>query len=376
MTSIEVRPAKTWREKRAFLTFPWKIYRDDPLWVPPLMQDRKQTIDPNRGVFFKRGEAEFFIALKDGRVAGTICTAEDPVTNQVREQKDCVFGFFEYPEDYQVFEALVNHAAEWARNRNLQTLFGPFNLDYENSYGVLIEGRERPPALMCGHTPPYYQGFMEQFGFQPGRADNLAFFIDPTAPGIPRISKLAARLKERGKVVIRTVDLNRWDEEVDIIHSLLIRSLAYLPGSIPWDRDALEASLRPFRKIADPEMILFAEVDGEAVGWLPAIPNLNEILIHVNGLRYPWDYLRLLWHQRRQPEGLSLKSVVLLPEYWKTGIAVIMFDEIIKRALDRGYKWGDLSLTSEDNPNAPVVYDHMGGEIYKRYRIYRLDITG
>ena len=376
MTSIEVRPAKTWREKRAFLTFPWKIYRDDPLWVPPLMQDRKKTIDPNRGVFFKRGEAEFFIALKDGRVAGTICTAEDPVTNQVREQKDCVFGFFEYLEDYRIFEALVNHAAEWARNRDLQTLFGPFNLDYENSYGVLIEGRVRPPALMCGHTPPYYQGFMEQFGFQPGRADNLAFFIDPTAPGIPRISKLAARLKERSKVVIRTVDLNRWDEEVDIIHSLLLRSLAYLPGSIPWDRDALEASLRPFRKIADPEMILFAEVDGEAVGWLPAIPNLNEILIHVNGLRYPWDYLRLLWHQRRQPGGLSLKSVVLLPEYWKTGIAVIMFDEIIKRALAAGYKWGDLSLTSEDNPNAPVVYDHMGGEIYKRYRIYRLDITG
>ena len=376
MTSIEIRPAKTRSEKRAFLTFPWKIYRDDPLWVPPLMSDRKKTIDPNRGVFFKRGEAEFFLALKDGRVAGTICTAEDPVTNQVREQKDCVFGFFEYIEDYQVFEALVNHAAEWARSRDLLTLFGPFNLDYENSYGVLIEGRERPPALMCGHTPPYYQGFMEQFGFQPGRADNLAFFIDPTAPGIPRISKLAARLKERSKVVIRTVDLNRWDEEVDVIHSLLLRSLAYLPGSIPWDRDALEASLRPFRKIADPEMILFAEVDGEAVGWLPAIPNLNEILIHVNGLRYPWDYLRLLWYQRRQPEGLSLKSVVLLPEYWKTGIAVIMFDEIIKRALTKGFKWGDLSLTSEDNPNAPVVYDHMGGRIYKRYRVYRLDITG
>jgi GNAT superfamily N-acetyltransferase len=375
MNSLEIRTVKTRRERKAFLTFPWRIYKNDPNWVPPLLPDRRKLIDPRQGVFFKRGEAEFFIARKNGRVVGTICAAEDSVTNEVRKQQECIFGFFEYVEDYQVFEALIHKVRDWAQNRDLQALLGPFNLDYENGYGVLIEGRKRPAALMCGHTPPYYQGFMEKFGFQPGRADNLAFYIDPSAPGIARIARLAVRMRERSKVVIRSVDFNRWDEEVDIIHSLLLRALAYLPGSIPWDRDALEASLRPFRNIADPEMILFAEVDGEAVGWLPGIPNLNEILIHVNGLRYPWDYLRLLWHRRRQPEGLSLKSVVLLPDYWKTGIAVIMFDEIIRRALERGYKWGDLSLTSEDNPNAPVVYDHMGGEIYKRYRVYRLELT-
>jgi GNAT superfamily N-acetyltransferase len=375
MNSLEIQTVKTRRERRTFLTFPWKIYQNDPNWIPPLLPDRRKLIDPRQGVFFKRGEADFFLARGDGKAVGTICAAEDPVTNTVREQQECMFGFFEYIEDYQVFEALIQRAADWAQNRGLQALLGPFNLDYENGYGVLIEGRERPAALMCGHTPPYYQGFMERFGFQPARADNLAFYIDPSAPGIPRISKLAARMRERSKVVIRAVDFNRWDEEVDLIHSLLLRALAYLPGSIPWDRDALEASLRPFRKIADPEMILFAEVDGEAVGWLPGIPNLNELLIHVNGLRYPWDYLRLLWYQRRQTEGLSLKSVVLLPEYWKKGIAVIMFDEIIKRALAKGYKWADLSLTSEDNPNAPVVYDHMGGEIYKRYRVYRLELT-
>lgn len=375
MNPIDIQTVTTRKEQKAFLTFPWKIYRDDPLWVPPLLPERRKIIDPRQGVFFKRGEADFFIVRRKGQVVGTICAAEDPATNQVREQQECMFGFFEYIEDYQVFETLVNQVTEWAQSRSLRALFGPFNLDYENGYGVLIEGTERPAALMCGHTPSYYQGFMERFGFQPARADNLAFYIDPTAPGIPRISRLAERLRQRSNVTIRGIDLDRWEEEVDLIHSMLLRALAYLPGSIPWNRDALEASLRPFRKIADPEMVLFAEIDGETVGWLPGIPNLNEILIHVNGLRYPWDYGRLLWHQRQRPEGLSLKSVLVLPEHWKKGVAVIMFDEIIKRALARGYKWADLSLTSEDNPNAPVVYDHIGAKIYKRYRVYRLELT-
>jgi hypothetical protein len=144
---IEVRPVRGWRERRTFLTFPWRVYRDDPLWVPPLLPDRAKAIDPERGAFFKRGEADFFIAWRGDRPVGTICAAEDYHTNDFTGQKDCVFGFFEYLPDYEVFEALLRAAQGWGQARGLNALFGPFNLDYEDSYGVLIEGRDRPPAL-------------------------------------------------------------------------------------------------------------------------------------------------------------------------------------------------------------------------------------
>jgi hypothetical protein len=183
MSGIQVLPVRSARERRTFLTFPWRIYRGDPLWVPPLLPQRARTLDPKQGAFLKRGEGQTFIAWRAGQPVGTICAAVDPPTNTYRGKQECVFGFFDCVDDYGVAEALFLAAADWARARDLNALFGPFNLDYEDSYGVLVEGRERPPAIFCGHTPPYYLGFFERFGFEPARADNLAFEIWPDAPG-------------------------------------------------------------------------------------------------------------------------------------------------------------------------------------------------
>ena len=376
MSSIQVRPIRTGRQRRTFLTFPWRIYRDDPLWVPPLLPQRAKTIDLKRGAFFKRGQAEFFIAWRDGKPVGTICAAEDKPTNEARGKRECLFGFFECLDDYDVAEAMLNHVMRWAEGHGLNALFGPFNLDYEDSYGVLIEGRDRPPALLCGHTPPYYQGFMERFGFQPARGDNLAYAIDLDVgtPAAQRLFRLADRVRQRGRITIRGTDLAHWEDEVDRIHHLLETALAHLPDHIGWQRDALEALLAPFRELADSDLILFAEVDGEAVGWFPGIANLNEALIHANGLRYPWDYLKLWWSMRRQPQCLAIKSVLVSPKYWGSGVSVLLFDEMAKRARAKGFKWLDLSLTSEDNPRTPILAERMGAKIYKRYRVYRLMI--
>jgi GNAT superfamily N-acetyltransferase len=376
MSSLDILPIRTARERRTFLTFPWRIYRDDPLWVPPLLPERAKAIDPERGAFFKRGEAEFFIAWRDGVPVGTICAAEDKFTNERGHRRECVFGFFEYVDDDDVAAGLLRHVIEWARKRGLNALYGPFNLDYEDSYGVLVEGRDRPPALLCGHTPPYYQDFMERFGFQPARGDNLAYAadVDEDTPARRRLHRLADRLRQRGGITIRGADLDHLDDEIDSIHRLLNTALAHLPDHVGWHREALEALLQPFLAIADPELVLFAEVDGETVGWFPGLPNLNEPFQHANGLRYPWDYLRLWWHMRRQPDCLAVKSVLVSPEYWGTGVSVLLFDELAQRAKAKGFKWVDLSLTSEDNPNTPILAERMGAKIYKRYRVYRLMI--
>ena len=376
MSSIEVRPVRTARQRRTFLTFPWRIYGDDPLWVPPLLPQRAATIDPARGVFFQRGQAEFFVAWRGGQPVGTICAAEDPPTNEGVGRRDCMFGFFECLDDDEVAAALFAAARSWAQQRHLDALWGPFNLDYEDSYGLLIEGRDRPPAIFCGHTPPYYHGLLERQGFQPARADNLAFAIDldVNTPVAQRLFRLADKLQQRGRITIRGADLTQWDDEIDRIHRLLNVALAHLPGHLGWRRDALEAMLLPLRDIVDPELVLFAEIDGEAVGWFPGIPNLNEAFIRANGLRRPWDYAKLWVHMRRQPQCLAVKSVLVPPEYWGRGVAVLLFAEMGRRAAAKGYTWLDLSITSEDNPNTPILAERMGARIYKRYRVYRKGI--
>ncbi|MBL7162289.1 MAG: hypothetical protein ISS57_06760 [Anaerolineales bacterium] len=269
MPDIEVCPVRTKREKRIFLTFPWKVYKNDPLWVPPLLLERAKVIDPEHSAFLKRGEAEFFIAWRKGEPVGTICAAEDPPTNRSRGQKECVFGFFEYVEDFDVFRALVESASDWGRARGLTALYGPWNLDYEDSYGVLVEGRDRPPALMCGHTPEYYFDFMKSFGFDEARAQNVALGADlADTPQIRRMARAVDRIRKKGGITIRQADFNRWDDEIDNLHRLLTRALAHLGDHIGWQRESVAAMVEPFKQIADPELILFADVRGETVGFL------------------------------------------------------------------------------------------------------------
>ena len=377
MNEIRVLPVCTRRERQIFLTFPWRIFKHDPLWVPPLLPDLAERIDPRRGVFFQRGQAEFFIAWRSGQPLGTICAAEDRQANAETGRRECIFGFFHFIEDYAVMEALLACAGRWATARGLDTLTGPFNLDYEDGYGILVEGRDRPPTLMCGHTPPYYLDFVERYGFQPVRGDNIAFALNlaEQAPALLELERMAERVRARRSYTIRPADLSHWEDELERIYVLLNLALRHLPDYRPWPREVVFNSMTPFRKIADPELILFAEDGERTVGWLPGLPDLNEAFIHVDGLRHPWDYLKLAWHMRRRVECLAVKSVLVLPEYWGGGAAILLFDELARRARQRGYRWLDLSLTSDDNPRTPALAERFGAKIYKRYRVYRINVT-
>ena len=163
--------------------------------------------------------------------------------------------------------------------------------------------------------------------------------------------------------------------EIDRILYLTNRSLAHLPYFTAWPRTAIEEIVQSMIKVVDPELVLMAEIDGQPAGWFPGVPNLNEIFIHLNGLRFPWDYLRMLVYMRKKPRCLAIKSVLVLPEYWDTGVAILLFDEMAHRAAAKGYEWVDLSITGEDNPDTAPLAKRMGARIYKRYRIYHKTIN-
>lgn len=376
MSTIKIIKVKTRRQRRQFATFPWQIYKNDPLWVPPLLPERMKQLNPEAGTFFSHGEAAFFLAYQDGKLAGTIMAAEDRSSNQIRGLSDGMFGFFECVNDGAVAHKLFDTARAWIGERGLNRMVGPFHQDYDSAYGILIEGRDRPPAISCGHTPPYYEDLVVSYGFRSYRPDNIAFAVDISEETreFQLLHKLAKSATERGTAVIREGRLSDWDNEADRVHILLNKALAHLDDFVGWDRQALDDTLAPFKKYADPYLVLFADVGDQTVGFFPGIPNLNEILHKVNGLRYPWDYVRLLIHQRIQPKGLAIKSVLVLPEYWGSGVSLMLFSEMLKRAQEKGYEWIDLSLTSEDNPKTPALAERMGGKLYKRYRVYQIPV--
>lgn len=374
---IEIKPVQTRKEKRLFLAFPWRIYRNDPLWVPPLFSERAKVIDPGRGMFFKDGSAELFLAWKEGHPAGTLCLAEDRNATRTKGYAECMYGFVECIEDYEVFNSMFGFAEGWARTRDMRSLYGPYNLDREDSRGILIEGRDRPPAILCGHHPPYYQIFFERYGFKKDGEDGLAYAIniDLNDPKMQRVSHLADRVRQKHpQFKVRGANIKDLDNEINRILFLQNEGLKHMPGHVPYTRKDIESMILPLIDLVDMELVLFAEVDGEPAGFFPGVPNFNEVLIHLNGLRHPWDYLRYVKYRNMKPKCIAIKSVVVPPQYWDTGVAILLFDEMAKRAAARGYQWADLSLTGESNVDTFPLAHHMGAKIYKRYRFYKKEL--
>jgi len=376
MKPIEIRQVQSRREQRIFLTFPWKIYKNDPLWVPPFLPERRKVIDPNRGKFFQDGYASLFIAWQGRVPMGTISCAEDQSSTESRGFGECLLGFFECVEDYSVADALFKQAEEWTQKHGLTKMRGTYNLDREDSRGILFEGRDRPPAVYCGHTASYYPAFFERYGFKKFGGDGVAYYIDLdlNATPIQRLIRLADRIHQRKNILVRSARMDEIDQEIDRIVDLQNRALAHMPNFSTYTRSAIEAMVLPLVDVADPELVLFADIDDQTVGWFPAIPNLNEVLIHLNGLRYPWDVLRYLRYSRYKPKSISIKSVVVPPEFWDTGVSVVLFAEMARRAIAKGYTWADMSLTGEDNVDTWPISHNMGAKIYKRYRFYAKDV--
>ncbi|MFW6356247.1 MAG: hypothetical protein ACOC2Y_05960 [Spirochaetota bacterium] len=398
---MEIRKMQGRREMRAFHTFPWKIYANDPLWVAPLLPERMRVTDPERGSFFTRGEAECFAAFRHGEIVGTICVALDGNTVEKIGRREAIFGFFESVNDVAVAGALFEHADAWARERGLESLHGPFNLDYEDGYGILTDGRDRKPAILCGHTPPYYVDLMEALGFEPARPGNIALAVDLASrpPQLERLSRAAELARRRGRFRLRGADIKNWRDEAVRVHYLLNHSLEESgEEQIPWPIEAVESLIEPVLKIADPELVLLVDrpgAPGEAggsaagpgggppvngdgsitVGWFAAIPNMNEVIEHLNGLRFPWDYLRIPFAYLHRPKCLAAKSLLVLPEYHSSGVSALLFDELARRAAAKRYSWIDLSLTSEANPQTPVIAERAGAVRYKRYQVYRRAVS-
>lgn len=376
--SVEIRPVRTKQEETTLLTFPWALYRNDPLWMPPLLPQMRNRLNPAKNPVIGTGVMQAFIAWDNGKPVGTIACAIDEHRNQTWDEDNAIFGFFEFIEDYAVAKALLDTAVAWTKEQGKPTLWGPWMLDYEDSHGILIKGWDRAPVTMCKHNPPYYQDYVERYGMVKARRDSVAFAYDvPEDPSLyipEKLTRVAERLKKRTGVVVRQADFSNWDAEIRTAVDVMNRGLAVLGDTRGfWDEDRLAAHAYSLKPILDPEFVLIAELKGQAIGWIMGLPDLNEPIKYANGLRYPWLAPKLWWGMRRRTTAISMKSIAVDPEYWNLGVGVLLVHDFGLNALAKGYAWCDLSLTGEDNPMTPRLANNLGAHEYKRYRIYKLD---
>jgi GNAT superfamily N-acetyltransferase len=386
---VEVRPVLSRRDRRRFLTFPWRIYRHDPMWAPPVLADRAARIDPARNPLYDHGEVALFIAWSGRKPVGTVGVAVDEVVNAHRAAPMAVFGFFECVEDCTVAEALLDRAAAWARDHGAHILHGPQSFGASDEPGILVEGRATPRGLLMGWTPPYYRDFIERYRFD-GRGfefyhDALAYRVnlvdyvnvDGAFEPAGNLRKVADYVRRRysDRCRLRTGNLATWDAELEKARLVYNRALGVLRDFTPMTPEEWRRMSAAIRPLLQEDLALFVMLDGEPVCFALGLPDITMALWHCNGLRTPWDYAKLWWHSRRLP-GVSFKIMAMAPEVHGLGLDALVYEYVVETCWRKGYAWIDMSLTGSDNPATNKLATRFGAHVDKRYRVYELEVKG
>lgn len=323
--------------------------------------------------FFEHGEAEYFLAERDGVVVGRIAAITNRLHNETHDDRVGFFGFFECINDQAVADALFAAAEEWCRAKGHDVLRGPASFSVNDECGLLVDGFDFPPALMMPHNPPYYVDLVERAGFV--KAKNLLVYQggreDVYVPVPERLARGTELIRQRLGITIRPLDLSRFDQEVESIKQIYNAGWEKNWGFVPMTDHEIDHLAEEFRPVVVPDFVPIAEKDGKVIGFGLALPDLNAIF-RKNRSGYLLPVLpRLLWALKMKT--LRRSRIVLLgvvPEYRGKAVDAMLYHWIWTKAEKLGFRWGEAGWILEDNAAMNAGLEKMTFRVYKTYRLY------
>ncbi|MGB0504640.1 MAG: N-acetyltransferase [Pikeienuella sp.] len=370
MSEIEIRPVTGKAEMKTFIRLQGEILHDDPHWVEPLHFERSEFFG-KKNPWFTHGRAQYFLAWRNGRAVGRISAQIDDLSPKVDGRVCGLFGGLTTIEDQTVVDALLSTAEAWLRAEGAGHMRGPYTLNINHESGVLIDGFDSPPFLLMPHDPQWIGPMISTAGFEKGR-DVLAYRMD-TSNGLPEKPKRMWR-KPPENVVIRSVNLKKWDEEV--AHIARIFNLAWVDnwGFVPFTQAEIDAMAKEMKPLIDPGLVKFAEIDGEPIAFIVILPNLNEVIGDFKGRLFPFNVVKLLWRLKFgnfDTARVPLMGVVPGLEGMLGKILPLMLIYAPEdRVRERGIKELEFSWILEDNTPVRRMIEMIGGKVAKTYRIY------
>jgi len=375
--TIEINQVHSRAERDAFIKFPWRVYANDPVWVPPLLIERKQFIDQKKHPFYEHGDATLFLARAGGEIVGRIMACDDPKYNALHQSNVGFFGMFESIEDQQVASALLDAAADWLRQLGRDQIMGPIDYSIFDLCGVLIEGFQFHPMVLTAYNPPYYQQLIEGCGFEKEIDLYGWWFSDPT-DAAKRLRRLAGALEKRREITLRPGNLRDLAGESRKLLEIYDQAWKDNWGFAQFTEKEFEFMTRELKPILVSELVWLAEIKGEPVGFILCVPDINVALKKINcrlttfGL--PICLAKLLYHKSRI-KTVRLVALGVLPKYRRHGVAEMLVLRIIEEAMiTRGFV-GECSLILENNKMMNRFLEAIGAQKYKTYRIYRRSLA-
>lgn len=375
---IDVRQVRTRLDRRLFLEFPARMYAGDPCWVPPLLLERKQFLDSRKHPFYRHGAAATFLAWSGRQPVGRVLVSDDPLYNAKHHDNVGCFGMFEAIDEPAVAHALLDTAGAWLAARGRSRIMGPINYSTNYECGLLIDGFDTPPRLMMNHNPAYYRGLLESWGLAKAK-DLYAWWFDRVDNEIDaawrsRVERIAAR----GGVTVRPLRPKEMQAELLRLRKIFNEAWKDNWGGVPMTEAEFQSMARELVHFAKPELMLIAEVEGQAVGFSLSLPDINEALRGTDGRLFQFGLpigAWKLWRGLKRIKTCRLLALGVLEGYRRRGAAELLILRTFDQGRDAlGYTGAELSWTLEDNSLINRTIEAVGGRRYKTYRIFEREL--
>lgn len=369
MSSVEIVRVTDKSQLMAFIKFPWEVYKDDPNWVPHLIMDRKKVLSKEKNPFFEHGDADYFLAYKNGKLSGRIAAIKNDLHNQHHHDKTGFFGFLECFNDQEVANALFDTAKEWLKQRGFDNMRGPANPSSNDEYGMLFEGYDDPPRLLMSYNPPYYNDLCMNYGFTKAK-DLFAYSIEnKDMVQEKKIERIAEIARQRSGVTIREINMKDFKSELEKVKYVYNKAWAPNWGFVPMTDKEIDAVAADLKPLVEPSIVLFGEIEGKVAGFALCMLDYNAVFKKMNGHLFPFGWYHLLTGKKH----ISWARIIILgvvPEYQKKGLDAVFYWEVLRRAEKIGIMRGEASWILEDNTMMNRGAEAMHGKVYKKYRIY------
>ncbi len=375
MSDIVVQPVASRRQRRQFLQFPWKLYRGDPNWIPPLRGHQREMVGYARHPFYERNEIQTFLAYRSGEVCGRIAAILNRGHIERYQEQLGFFGFFECIDDLEAAAALFEAVRAWFAERGIRRVRGPTNPSLNYELGLLIEGFDSPPTFMMTYNPPYYAQLIEGCGFRKCQ-DLYAYWghVSMLPKVAEKLRPIALGIIEHLGVRIRTLDRSRFREDVEAFLHIYNRSLANTWGFVPMTEGEVRHMARGLKYLIVPELAVGVEIDGRLVGAVFGLPDYNPRIRQIDGRLFPFGFWRLL-RKKHEIKRIRAISTNVLPEYQRQGLGLVLLHGLVPKAMEWGIEEAEFSWVLESNLLSRRSLEKGGAIRAKTYRLYDWDCS-
>jgi GNAT superfamily N-acetyltransferase len=367
---VVVSPVRSRKQRKQFLILPWRLYRGDPNWIPPLLAHQRELLNYKRHPFYDDGAIETFVAYQDDEPVGRIAAIINHAHNRRFGERRGFFGFFESIDDQTVADALFAAARQWWTAQEMDTVRGPAQPSLNYEVGLLVDGFDSPPYFMMPYNKPYYERLIENCGLAKSQ-DLYAFWghVDMLQTLDKKVSFIAQQAAERFDVRIRNLDPSRFREDVETFLDIYNRSLVATWGFVPLSTGELKHMATGLRRLIIPELAVFAEVNGETVGVAFCLPDYNTRIKEIDGRLFPFGFIKLL-RNKRSIKQFRVLSANVVPEYQRWGLGIVLMGGLVPKVLEYGIQEAEFSWVLESNTLSRATCERCGAKLYKTYRMY------